>query len=72
MAGLSVRAIYDAACTAGFTDLQAATFAAIALAESSGHPDALNDKGEDSRGLWQINVAADSARETRWATSTTR
>jgi hypothetical protein len=32
------------------------TWVAIALAESSGNPAAHNANGEDSRGLWQINV----------------
>jgi prepilin-type processing-associated H-X9-DG protein len=34
----------------------AATMTAIALAESGGNTDAHNPHGEDSRGLWQINV----------------
>jgi hypothetical protein len=33
-----------------------ATWVAIALAESSGNPTAHNSRGEDSRGLWQINL----------------
>jgi hypothetical protein len=66
MSSISIQAIYDAARKAGFSDVQAATFTAIALAESSGNPDAHNGRGEDSRGLWQINVAADRSRETRW------
>jgi hypothetical protein len=66
MAEMSVHAIYEAARSAGFSDTEAATFTAIALAESSGRPGARNDRGEDSRGLWQINVAADQTRETEW------
>jgi hypothetical protein len=31
---------------------------AVALAESGGNPDAHNTSGEDSRGLWQINMRA--------------
>lgn len=30
----------------------------VALLESAWHTDAWNDDGEDSRGLWQINVGA--------------
>lgn len=32
----------------------------MALAESSGDPNAHNTSGEDSRGLWQINVSKDA------------
>jgi hypothetical protein len=55
---LGVREIYDAALAAGFTPDQATTWTAIALAESRGETGALNDSGEHSIGLWQINVAA--------------
>jgi cell wall-associated NlpC family hydrolase len=43
---------------AGFTPDQATTMTAIALAESGGESGAHNSRGEDSRGLWQINAAA--------------
>jgi cell wall-associated NlpC family hydrolase len=62
MAVLSVQEIYQAALSAGFTPQQATTWTAIALAESGGRTSALNDRGEHSVGLWQINVAADVRR----------
>ncbi len=62
MAVLSIREIYEAALSAGFTPEQATTWTAIALAESGGRTGALNDRGEHSVGLWQINVAADVRR----------
>lgn len=63
---LSIREIYDAARSAGFTPHQAVTWTAIAMAESGGRTGALNDKGEHSVGLWQVNVRADASRATRW------
>lgn len=54
---LSIQEIYQAALTAGFTPDQATTWTAIALAESGGETGALNDSGEHSVGLWQINLA---------------
>lgn len=57
MAVLSIREIYDAARSAGFDPHQAVTWTSIALAESGGRTTALNDHGEHSVGLWQINVA---------------
>ena len=63
---LSIREIYDAARSAGFTPHQAVTWTAIALAESGGRTGALNDKGEYSVGLWQINVNADGSRASKW------
>ena len=66
MAALSIREIYDAARAAGFTPQQAVTWTSIAMAESGGRPGALNSTNEYSQGLWQINVAADEARRTRW------
>ncbi len=65
MAVLSIREIYDAARDAGFTPHQAVTWTAIAMAESRGRTGALNDKGEHSVGLWQINVAGD-VRKNSW------
>jgi hypothetical protein len=62
---LSIREIYEAARDAGFTPHQATTWTAIALAESSGRTGALNDKGEHSIGLWQINVAG-GVRKNKW------
>lgn len=58
MAVLAAREIYRFARLAGFTPDQAVTMTAIALAESRGDSGAHNPHGEDSRGLWQINVAA--------------
>jgi hypothetical protein len=63
---LSIREIYDAARSAGFTPYQAVTWTAIAMAESGGRTGALNDKGEHSVGLWQINVRADASRASKW------
>jgi hypothetical protein len=63
---LSIREIYDAARSAGFTPHQAVTWTAIAMAESGGRTGALNDKGEHSVGLWQINVRADASRASKW------
>ena len=65
MAKFSIREIYDAARAAGFTPEQATTWTAIALAESGGRTSALNNKGEHSMGLWQINVAS-NVRKNRW------
>lgn len=58
MAVYSAREIYRFALMAGFTPDQAVTMTAIALAESGGNSAAHNSAGEDSRGLWQINLAA--------------
>ena len=54
---LGIREIYDAARAAGFTPDQATTWTAIALAESGGRDRRAQPHGEDSRGLWQINIA---------------
>ena len=67
---LGIQEIYEAARAAGFTPDQATTWTAIALAESGGETGALNDSGEHSVGLWQINVSRTCAR-TSGATSTT-
>ncbi|GEK19818.1 NlpC/P60 family protein [Cellulomonas xylanilytica] len=58
MSVLEAREIYRFARLAGFEPDEAATMTAIALAESGGETGAHNAVGEDSRGLWQINVAA--------------
>ena len=65
MARLSIDEIYAAARAAGFSPQQASTWTAIAMAESGGSPGALNNKGEHSMGLWQINVAA-GVRSNHW------
>ena len=49
--------IYALARWAGFTPDQAATMTAVALAESGGNAEAHNPRGEDSRGLFQVNQA---------------
>ncbi len=58
MAKLTPEEIYAYARAAGFSPDQATTMTAIALAESGGNIDANATVGEDSRGLWQINVQA--------------
>ncbi|WP_261569923.1 NlpC/P60 family protein [Frankia gtarii] len=58
MATYSAAAIYGYARAAGFTPDQAVTMTAIALAESGGNGGAHATRGEDSRGLWQINMDA--------------
>jgi cell wall-associated NlpC family hydrolase len=55
---LSALEIYRFARMAGFSPDQAVTMTAVALAESGGNPGAHNPNGENSQGLWQINVAA--------------
>src|SRR4249919_1680555 len=62
---LGIREIYDAARAAGFTPDQATTWTAIAMAESGGETGAHNPHGEDSRGLWQINIAS-GVRQNVW------
>jgi cell wall-associated NlpC family hydrolase len=61
MTTYSADEIYGFARAAGFSADQATTMTAIALAESGGNVDAHATQGEDSRGLWQINMAAHSA-----------
>lgn len=56
MATYSIEEIFQVALEAGFTPSQATTWTAIALAESGGNLAAVNDQGEDSRGLWQVNI----------------
>lgn len=59
---LSVTQIYRLATQAGFPILTAVIATAVALAESSGHPNDINDDpatGDLSYGLWQINMIGD-------------
>ena len=65
MRGMTAREIYDVARQAGFSPEDAVTWTAIALAESGGRPDAHNGVGEDSWGLWQVNIAG-GVRKNRW------
>lgn len=58
MASYTPDQIYAAARQAGFSASQAVTMTAIALAESGGNVSASNTSGEDSHGLWQINMDA--------------
>jgi hypothetical protein len=55
MSRMSAREIYEIAREAGFSEQQAVTWTAIALAESGGDPTAVAPES-DSRGLWQIRV----------------
>jgi cell wall-associated NlpC family hydrolase len=50
--------IFRFAMQAGFSPDQSVTMTAIALAESGGNPEAHNPVGEDSVGLWQVNLQA--------------
>jgi cell wall-associated NlpC family hydrolase len=61
VARYTAEQIYAFAREAGFSPDQAATMTAVALAESRGNSGAHNPKGEDSRGLWQINVRSHGA-----------
>jgi murein DD-endopeptidase MepM/ murein hydrolase activator NlpD len=56
VAKLSVLEIYEVARQAGFDHDHAVTMTAIAMAESRGNTLAHATHGEDSRGLWQVNV----------------
>jgi hypothetical protein len=58
VARYSAEQIYGYARQAGFSPDEAATMTAVALAESGGNSRAYNPRGEDSRGLWQINARA--------------
>jgi hypothetical protein len=62
---LSIRSIYEAALSAGFTPHQAVTWTSIALAESDGNTKALNNHGEYSVGLCQVNVRS-GVRANKW------
>jgi hypothetical protein len=53
---VSDQQIAQAAYDAGFRGNALATAVAVALAESHGNATALNDRGEFSVGMWQINV----------------
>jgi len=55
---LSMGQLAQLAYDAGFRGKDVATMVAIAMAESGGRPGAHNPHGEDSRGLWQVNVKA--------------
>ncbi len=46
---------------AGCRGVPAGTWVAVALAESGGNANARNSNGEDSRGLWQINMRAQAS-----------
>ena len=65
MPALTPTEIYNVCLQAGFSRDQAVTWTAIAMAESGGNTDAHNPHGEDSRGLWQINVDP-SVRDNPW------
>nr|WP_239334833.1 peptidoglycan-binding protein [Frankia sp. CiP3] len=54
----SIAAAGRNAGLAGCAGIPLGTWVAVALAESGGNPDAHNSSGEDSRGLWQINMRA--------------
>jgi cell wall-associated NlpC family hydrolase len=58
MAIYTAAQIYAFARQAGFSPDQAVTMTAVALAESGGNGSAHASHGEDSRGLWQINLRA--------------
>ncbi|EIV92975.1 NlpC/P60 family protein [Frankia sp. QA3] len=58
MATYTAAQIYAYARAAGFAPDQAVTMTAVALAESGGNGTAHATRGEDSRGLWQINMNA--------------
>lgn len=58
VARYSAAQIYAFALEAGFDQDDAVTMTAIALAESGGRDSAHATHGEDSRGLWQVNLAA--------------
>ena len=65
MPTLTPTEIYNVCVSVGFTPDQAVTWTAIAMAESGGNAEAHNPHGEDSRGLWQINVAP-GVRSNQW------
>jgi hypothetical protein len=59
---LNATQIAQVAYAAGFRGEDLSIMVAIAMGESGGNIRAHNPKGEDSRGLWQINVAAHGGR----------
>ena len=62
MAVLPASLIFSYALDAGFSPSEATTMTAIALAESGGRTGAHNSSGENSVGLWQINLDAHAGR----------
>ena len=61
-AKVDAQEAYQLALNAGFNENDAKIMAAIAMAESSGNPNALNDNartGDESYGLWQMNLLYD-------------
>jgi cell wall-associated NlpC family hydrolase len=56
MATLTAEQIYRVCLDVGFSPDEAVTWTAIALAESGGNTEAHNPDGEDSWGLFQVNV----------------
>lgn len=62
---LSPEQIAAYAYNAGFRGDALVTAVAVAMAESGGFTGAHNPSGEDSRGLWQINVAP-KVRPNKW------
>lgn len=62
---LTADEIAKYAYQAGFRGQALTDAVAIALAESGGVVDAHNPRGEDSQGLWQINVSP-KVRENKW------
>ncbi|HET6503542.1 MAG TPA: transglycosylase SLT domain-containing protein [Amycolatopsis sp.] len=66
MSTLTAEQIAQSAYKAGFRGDALTTATAVALAESSGNPDAHNDTGKDnSYGLWQINMFGDNGPDRR-------
>ena len=68
-------ALYSLARQAGFSESNARVMAAIAMAESSGNPQAFNGNtrtGDQSYGLWQINMLGDMGPERRQLFGITR
>jgi cell wall-associated NlpC family hydrolase len=62
---ISPTEIYSVCIQAGFTPDQAVTWTAIAMAESGGNTQAHNPHGENSWGLWQVNIDPD-VRDNPW------
>ena len=66
---LTATEIYNVCVQAGFSPDQAVTWTAIAMAESHGNTEAHNPHGEDSWGLWQVNIDPD-VRDNPWGNLT--